>query len=212
MKRYKKLLVLLFSTNILFATTSQNELFLKKINETFDFSSTGKNSITTHTIESYPAWLDVKTLDNVEHNSSQKILKEKMDKLVGYYLKTNNLFSKEALLDSKRELRYDDFFKHLDVYLSYLEKHNNKKMLNTLLAKALNDSTTLMKNADSFLNYAQSVNMLKKIYGSFDDLTSHRDVFIKYPIPSSELFFEKLELDKQDYTLDKSPCHFIPFI
>ncbi len=73
MKRYKKLLVLLFS---------------KKINKTFDFSSMGENSITTQTKKNYPVWLDIRTLDNVEYNSSQKILKEKMDKLIGYYLKT----------------------------------------------------------------------------------------------------------------------------
>jgi len=47
----KKLLALLFTVNILFATTSQNEVFLKKI----------------------------KTLNNLEHNVSQKTLKEKME-------------------------------------------------------------------------------------------------------------------------------------
>ena len=213
MKRYKKLLILLFSTNILFATTSPNELFSKKINETFNLSSapimtstydlsTGENHVTTQKRENYPLWLDVRTLDNVEHNNSQKILKEKMDELVGYYLKTNELFSKEALALSKKngykELRYDGFFKRLYLYLNYLEKHNNKKLLNTLLAKALNDSTMLMKNSDSFLNYMLSVNMLKKIYGSLNDLTRYRDIFLKYPFPSSELFFEKLELDKQE--------------
>ena len=213
MKRYKKLLVLLFSTNILFATTSPNELFSKKINETFNLSSapimtstydlsTGENHLTTQKRENYPLWLDVRILDNVEHNNSQKILKEKMDELVGYYLKTNELFSKEALALAKknnyRELMYDGFFKRLYLYLNYLEKHNNKKLLNTLLSKALNDSIMLMKNSDTFLSYLQSVNMSKKIYGSVSNLKSHRDIFLKYPIPSSELFFEKLELDKQE--------------
>jgi len=132
------LLALLFSANILFATTSQNEIFLKKVDETFVFSSapimisthdlsTGENRVITPKRESYPLWLDIKTLENVEHNSSQKILKEKMDKLVGY----NDLFSKEALAVAKknnyRELRYNAFFERLFIYLSYLEKHNDKK-------------------------------------------------------------------------------------
>jgi hypothetical protein len=161
--------------------------------------------VTTPKRESYPLWLDVKTLENVEHNSSQKILKEKMDELVSYYLKTDDLFSKEALALSKKndysDLMYDAFFERLFGYLSYLEKHNNKenrKMLHTLLNKALKDSTMLMKNSDNFLNYLISLNMIKKLYGSFTNLKSYKAIFIKYPFPRSELFFEKLELDKQE--------------
>ncbi len=161
----KKLLSLLFSVNILFATSSSNEVFLKKINETFSFSS------------------------------SQKILKDKMDEVIGYYLKTDDLFSKK---NSYGALKYDEFFQRLYPYLSYLEKHNNKKMLDTLLDKVLKDSTMLMKNSDSFLDYMVSVNIMKKIYGSFTDVKSYKNIFLKYPVPSSKLFFEKLELDKQN--------------
>jgi len=182
----RKLLVLLFLGNILFAT-SQNEIFLKKIKR--------ENSLL----------IDIKTLDNVEHNISQKILKKQMDKLVGYYLKSNDLFSKEALAVAKKNnhsaLEYRDFFEHLFVYLSYLEKHNNKKenrkMLDALLHKTLKDSTMLMRNSDNFLDYMLSLNMIKKIYSSINNLKNYKEIFVKYPIPKSELFFEKLELDKQ---------------
>jgi len=174
----KKLLALLFTVNILFATTTQNEIFLKKI----------------------------KTLNNLEHNVSQKILKEKMDNLVGYYLKSDDIFSKEALALAKKNhynrLRYNAFFRRLDTYFSYLEKHNskkeNRKMLNILLEKALKDSTMLMKNSDNFVDYQVSINMIKKIYGSFDNLKNYKEIFLKYPVPRSELFFEKLELDKNN--------------
>ena len=202
----KKLLSLLFSVNMLFATTSPNEVFLKKLNETFSFSSapstydpsTGESHVATQTRVNYPLWLDVKTLDNVEHNSSQRIVKEKMDELVVYYLKCDELFSKEVKKKSYGALKYDEFFQRLYLYLSYLEQHNHKKMLDTLLDKALKDSTMLMKNSNSFLDYMVSVNIMKKIYGSFTDVKSHKDIFQKYPVPSSKLFFEKLELDKQE--------------
>ena len=192
----KKLLSLLFSANILFATSSSNEVFLKKVNETFSFSSAiGESHVATQIRVNYPLWLDVKTLDNVENNSSQKILKDKMDEVIGYYLKTDDLFSKK---NSYGALKYDEFFQRLYPYLSYLEKHNNKKRLDTLLDKVLKDSTMLMKNSNSFLDYMVSVNIMKKIYGSFTDVKSHKDIFLKYPVPSSKLFFEKLELDKQN--------------
>jgi len=182
----RKLLVLLFLVNILFAT-SQNEIFLKKIKR--------ENSLL----------IDIKTLDNVEQNIFQRALKEKMDKLIGYYLKSDDLFSKEALAVTKKNnhsaLEYRDFFERLFVYLSYLEKHNNKKenrkMLDTLLHKALKDSTMLMRNSDNFLDYMLSLNMIKKIYSSINNLENYKEIFVKYPIPKSELFFEKLELDKQ---------------
>ena len=213
----KKLLVLLLLANTLFATTAQNDIFLKKINETFTYSSTpiiistydlstGENYTTIPKKENQPLWLEVEVLDNVEHNSSQKILKEKMDELVIYYLKTDSLFSNEALEISKENnfnnLRYDDFFKRLYPYLAYLEKHNDKKenskLLSTLLNKALNDSIMLMKNSDDFLNYMVSLNMRKKLYAAFENLEDHKAIFQKYPLPKSELFFEKLELDKQN--------------
>jgi len=182
----KKLLALLFLVNILFAT-SQNEIFPKKIKR-----------------ENY-LLIDINTLDNVEQNIFQRVLKEKMDKLVGYYLKSNDLFSKEALAVAKKNnhsaLEYGNFFEHLFVYLSYLEKHNNKKenrkMLDALLHKALKDSTMLMRNSDNFLDYMLSLNMIKKIYSSINNLKNYKEIFVKYPIPKSELFFEKLELDKQ---------------
>jgi len=184
----QKLLALLFTLNILFAITTQNEIFIKKIKK--------ENSLL----------IDIKTFDNVEHNIFQRALKEKMDNLIGYYLKSDDLFSKEALAVAKKNnhnaLEYRDFFEHLFVYLSYLEKHNNKKenrkMLDALLHKALKDSTMLMRNSDNFLDYMLSLNMIKKIYGSFDNLKNYKEVFVKYPIPKSELFFEKLELDKQN--------------
>ena len=214
----KKLLILLLSTTILFATaTSPIEIFSKKINETFTYSSTpiiistydlstGENYRSIPKRENHPLWLEIEVLDNVEHNSSQKTLKEKMDELVIYYLKTDSLFSNEALEISKENnfnnLRYDDFFKRLYPYLAYLEKHNDKKenskLLSTLLNKALNDSTMLMKNSDDFLNYMISLNMRKKLYGAFKNLENHKAIFQKYPLPKSELFFEKLELDKQN--------------
>jgi len=79
----KKLLVLLLLANTLFATTAQNDIFLKKINETFTYSSTpiiistydlstGENYTTIPKRENHPLWLEVEILDNVQHNSSQK--------------------------------------------------------------------------------------------------------------------------------------------
>lgn len=212
----KKLLALLFSASMLLATTSQNEIFLKKIDETFDSSSplmtstynpsTGKSSVTTQTRENYPLWLNIKTLDNVENNSSQRTVKEKMDKLVVQYLKCDEIFSKEALQLLKKKnygaLKYNEFFQRLYPYLSYLEKHDskdeNKKLLDRLLHKALKDSTMLMKNSEDFLDYMVSVNMIKNLYGAFSNLNNYKDIFQEHPVPSSKLFFKKLELDKQN--------------
>ena len=80
----KKLLILLLSTTMLFATTTNPiEIFSKKINETFTYSSTpiiistydlstGENYTTIPKRENHPLWLEVEILDNVQHNSSQK--------------------------------------------------------------------------------------------------------------------------------------------
>jgi hypothetical protein len=40
--------------------------------------------------------------------------------------------------------------------------------------------------------------MRKKLYGSFHNLENYKAIFLKYPLAKSELFFDKLELDKQN--------------
>jgi hypothetical protein len=55
-----------------------------------------------------------------------------------------------------------------------------------------------MENSDTFLNYMLSLNIRKKLYGSFNNLENYKAVFMKYPLVKSEVFFEKLELDKQN--------------
>ena len=222
-------IILITSSMVTLFASSSTEEFLKEINATFIYAIdpivtstySKKNGVMEHDgTKMNPKYTQslwhMETLDNVEHNRSHQELKEMFERLLPYYLRSDNLFSNEELKILKRKkieiIKYRDFFLTLYLYIGYLESHpseSNRQKLYILVEKSLRDAHSLMENSNEFIDYLMSVFIYKSIYDRLSSpSTLLQKILQKYKPFSSDIFFDKLEKRKQneyDYIKNNPP-------
>lgn len=143
------------------------------------------------------------SFEGYEHNQSKKRKKENFEKVIPFYLKAKYIFSvdtlkkqRESKIHTQNALVYNDFFTTLYPYLEYLKKHptqENQKLLGKLRDKALEDTTQLMKNSQTLLDYFISISQLKHLYKGIDE----KKLIKKYPLEPKETLFTRLIQEKK---------------
>jgi len=152
-------------------------------------------------------WEEVVAFDNLENSTEQRKFKKEFEKLLIIYLEQKNLYSNEELLVEMKKstigiINYSDFYRILNIYIGYLQKNhtqNNKEKLYKIVDRNLEHFSNLMRHSNDFPEYLFASGYMERFLKSLDCSNDFVTLFEKHPFVGDELFFKKVEINKQKY-------------
>jgi len=178
---------------MLFASPTED--LLHDINDTYSSTAYKKLFNENHSF----------TLNDFEHNTSQRRIKEDFEKILPAYLNTDNVFSEESIDELCKDdscylsnYHLQEFIVTSSLYIKLLDKQSHTTTSTQLLEKNLLDLQLLLRNSKGMVNHILAVVLYQKLYSELDVNSLEKFTLLKkLPPPEKTVFFEKLDDDRQ---------------